>query len=242
MCKEKEILKIYTTIDKFLSYYENNKIYKNKFKKIEIITNDKDDIVQKETEDFITLLNEIKNCNKCKLAEFRTNVVIGEGNLEADLMFIGEGPGEQEDLSGRPFVGRAGKLLNRYLKFFNIDRNKVYITNVVKCRPPNNRNPKLEEAIKCFPYLKKQVDYIKPKLIIGLGLVASQFILETKLSLSRIRGKFYKIKRFGKDKNIYFYATYHPSALLRNNNLEPFAKQDFQKIIYFCKKNNINFN
>lgn len=242
MCKKKEILKIYTAIDKFLSYYENNKIYKKNEKKFEVVVAKIDKNNERETEDYLTLVSEIRNCKKCRLYEFRNNVVIGEGNLNANIMFIGEGPGEQEDLTGRPFVGRAGKLLDRYFKIFNINRNKVYITNIVKCRPPNNRNPQIDESIKCFPYLFRQVNLIKPKLIIGLGLVSSQFILETKLSLSKIRGKFYKIKKFGKSNNIYFYATYHPSALLRNKNLEPYAKLDFQKIFYFCKKNNIVIN
>lgn len=165
----------------------------------------------------------INTCKKCPLGVSRTKFVFGSGNPNADVMVIGEAPGAEEDKQGLPFVGRAGKLLTDILKAIDLDREKdVYIANILKCRPPNNRNPLPSEVELCDPYLYKQIDLIKPKAILLLGLVAAQTLLQTKTSLTKMRGNVFEIS------GIKTMVTYHPAALLRNPNWKRGCWEDVQ--------------
>jgi len=166
----------------------------------------------------------IENCQKCALGATRTKFVFGVGNPNADLMFVGEAPGEKEDLEGVPFVGRAGKLLDDILKAIDLSREDVYIANVLKCRPPNNRDPKRDEIELCEPYLLKQIELIKPKLLVALGRISATTLLRTKDSLTAMRGQVFDYH--GTDMVV----TYHPAALLRNPNWKRPAWEDFKKI------------
>lgn len=154
----------------------------------------------------------IIECKKCKLCNNRTNIVFGDGNKEADIMFIGEGPGADEDIQGMPFVGKAGKLMNMAFQALDIDRNKVYIANIVKCRPPSNRNPEDDEALACLDYLRNQVMLVKPKIIVLLGSVALKNILGKEYGITASRGKWIE------KKGIMYMPTWHPAALLRDDN------------------------
>lgn len=158
------------------------------------------------------LLEEIKNCNKCKLCNGRKNIVFGCGNINAKVMFIGEGPGSDEDREGKPFVGKAGKLMNNAFEGIGIKREDVYIANIVKCRPPNNRNPEEDEATTCLNYLRNQVLLIKPKIIVLLGSVALKNILGKEYGITAARGKWIE------KKDILYMPTWHPAALLRDEN------------------------
>lgn len=163
-------------------------------------------------------------CSKCRLSQTRTNVVFGEGNENADIMFIGEGPGYNEDVQGRPFVGKAGQLLDKMIEAIGLKRNDVYIANIVKCRPPENRNPLDDECEACIDYLRWQVKLIKPKIIVCLGAVSAKNLIDRNLSISRQRGSFVK------KGNIYFMPTYHPSYLLRNESAKKDAWSDFKAV------------
>jgi DNA polymerase len=165
----------------------------------------------------------ICNCQKCALGAMRNKFVFGSGCSNADVMVIGEGPGADEDAQGLPFVGRAGGLLTDILKAINFNRDEVYIANIVKCRPPGNRTPLQQEMDACLPYLKKQIGLIKPKLILCLGLTASQGLLKRKDSLTNMRGKVFE---FEKAKVI---VTFHPAALLRNPNWKRDCWEDVKK-------------
>lgn len=154
--------------------------------------------------------NEVKGCPKCILCKTRTNTVFGEGDAEAQLMFIGEGPGENEDLQGRPFVGRAGELLNKQIAAMGLSREKVFIVNIVKCRPPNNRVPAPDEVAACTPYLERQIEIIRPRVIVTLGLPSTQYMLQTKSAMSKLRGQWHTWR------GIKLMPTYHPAYLLRN--------------------------
>jgi uracil-DNA glycosylase family 4 len=166
----------------------------------------------------------VLNCRKCALSETRTNVVFGAGRDDADLLFIGEAPGEREDLTGEPFVGRAGQLLDRILAAIQLQREDVFIANILKCRPPNNRTPHADEIESCEPYLIQQIEAIQPELIVCLGLIAAKTLLRVESSLKDMRGKIYNYHGFD------LMVTYHPAALLRNVNLKKYAWEDFQKI------------
>jgi DNA polymerase len=168
--------------------------------------------------------NEIKDCLKCDLGKTRKNFVFGVGNPNSNIVFVGEAPGKNEDLIGEPFVGRSGKLLDKILGAVNLSRDKVFILNVIKCRPPENRAPNSSEIEKCEPYLKKQLKIIKPKLIVALGRVSAMTLLKTKESLGDMRNKIHKYE------NIDLMVTYHPAALLRNPNLKGSAWEDFKYI------------
>ena len=168
--------------------------------------------------------NSMKDCMKCKLGSTRNNVVFGSGNPNADIVFVGEAPGKDEDLQGLPFVGRSGKLLDKMLSSINLKRENIYILNVLKCRPPENRTPIPSEIEQCEPYLKKQLEIIKPKLIVSLGRVSAMTILKTKDSLTDMRNKIFNYE------GIDFLVTYHPAALLRNSNFKKFAWEDFKLI------------
>ena len=152
----------------------------------------------------------IKGCNKCKLCKTRQNIVFGVGNKNADIMFIGEGPGADEDRLGEPFVGRAGKLMNMAFQAIGLKRNEVYIANIVKCRPPANRNPEEDEAFSCLNYLRNQVMLVKPKIIVLLGSVALKNILGKEYGITASRGKWVE------KKGIRYMPTCHPAALLRD--------------------------
>ena len=174
----------------------------------------------------LTLLkNDVIKCKKCSLSNTRTNAVFGVGDFSASLMLVGEAPGEQEDLSGEPFVGRAGQLLDKMLAAIDRSReNDVFICNVLKCRPPENRDPKSDEINQCEPYLVNQIDLIKPKLIVALGRIAGKTLLGVDKSLKDMRKKIHNYH----DSDLI--VTYHPAALLRNPNWKPYAWEDFKWI------------
>jgi uracil-DNA glycosylase family 4 len=169
----------------------------------------------------------ICECQKCPLGETRNKFVFGTGNPNADAMCIGEGPGADEDAQGLPFVGRAGRLLTDILKAIKFEREEVYIANVVKCRPPGNRTPLPGEMDTCLPYLKKQIELIRPKVILCLGLTAAQGLLKKRDSLTNMRGKVFDFDSDGFITKVM--VTYHPAALLRNPNWKRGCWEDVQK-------------
>lgn len=177
---------------------------------------------------FEALKKDVLNCHLCELAKTRKNVVFGEGDLHAKLFFVGEGPGASEDETGRPFVGRAGMLLEKIINnVLGLKRSDVFIANIVKCRPPNNRVPEPNEAYTCLPYILKQIELINPKLIISLGATSYRYLTEDGTSISKIRGNIVNFK----DKKLI--ATFHPSYLLRNPSAKREAYEDFLKIKSF---------
>lgn len=179
-------------------------------------------------DDYTALCLEIRNCRKCRLSRSRRQAVPGEGSLKAELMFIGEGPGREEDLQGKPFVGEAGKLLTRIIKKMEFKREEVYITNVVKCRPPGNRNPEPDEMDLCRNYLFRQIEMIQPKVIVTLGNVPTKYLLQTKTGISSLRGSFQTFR------NIQVMPTFHPSYLIRrkeNKQLKWKVWDDMQKVM-----------
>jgi DNA polymerase len=165
----------------------------------------------------------INNCTNCALHKGRNKFVFGSGSPNADVMVVGEGPGAEEDKQGLPFVGRAGKLLTDILKAINFERDDVFIGNIVKCRPPDNRTPLPDEMETCLPYLKKQIELIQPKLILCLGLTAAKGLLNKRDSLTSMRGKVFEFE----DAKVMI--TYHPAALLRNPNWKRPCWEDLQK-------------
>lgn len=168
----------------------------------------------------------ICECQKCPLGKTRKNFVFGAGNPKAKVVVVGEAPGAEEDLQGKPFVGRAGQLLTDILKAINFTREEVFICNILKCRPPENRNPLPEEIFQCEPYLFKQLELIKPKFILAVGAFAAQTLLGMKDSLGKLRGKFYDFEyKGGKAKLL---VTFHPAALLRNPNWKRPTWEDVQ--------------
>ncbi|MBQ9517130.1 MAG: uracil-DNA glycosylase [Eubacterium sp.] len=168
---------------------------------------------------------ECKNCTKCGLCEGRTNLVFGIGKKDADIMLIGEGPGENEDLQGEPFVGRSGKLLDKFLNSIDLDRNKnVYIANMVKCRPPKNRDPKPEEQDMCITWLREQFKIIRPKIIICVGRISAQKLISPDFRVTKQHGEF--INKNG----VLMMGTYHPAAILRNPNNKEQAFADWLKV------------
>ena len=168
------------------------------------------------------LKNACAGCRKCELCETRHNVVVGVGSPKAEVMFIGEGPGENEDLQGEPFVGRAGKLLDKMLTAVDLDRNQnIYIANIVKCRPPKNRDPKPEEQEMCIDWLRNQVKLIRPKIIVCLGRIAAARIIKPDIKITREHGQF--IEKNG----VLMMAMLHPAAILRDPRKKPEAFNDF---------------
>ena len=172
-------------------------------------------------------------CTSCDLCKTRTKVVFGVGNPTADILFVGEGPGEQEDLSGEPFVGPAGMLLDDMLSIIDLDRTNIYIANIVKCRPPRNRDPLEEEQEACIGYLREQVALIRPKIIVCLGRIAATRLIRPDFRITREHGTW--TQRNG----IYFTAMYHPSALLRDVSKRPETFEDLLKIREKMKQLNI---
>ena len=165
------------------------------------------------------------DCTRCRLHKQRNKIVFGQGNPHAELVFVGEGPGHDEDVQGLAFVGRAGKLLTQMIEAMGLTREQVYICNVVKCRPPENRKPEDDEVATCSPYLFRQLDVIAPKAIVCLGLTAAQALLKTKDSISRFRGEWFDYR------GTKLLATYHPAYLLRNPNAKGEVWKDLQKVM-----------
>jgi uracil-DNA glycosylase family 4 len=171
-----------------------------------------------------TLYQSIKGCEKCVLAKTRTNFVFGAGNPNANFMLIGEAPGRDEDLKGEPFVGRAGQLLDKILAAIEFKRSEVFIANILKCRPPQNRDPLPEEVALCMPYLFQQIGMIQPKIILALGRIAAHHLLRTSTSLSQLRGKVHDFE------GISLIVTFHPAALLRNPHWKKPVWEDVQML------------
>lgn len=186
-------------------------------------------IVNKPKYSFDDLEKICLNCQNCKLSKLRKNVVFGEGNTSSDILIIGEAPGQQEDIEGKPFVGAAGQLLTKMLKAIDIDRKDIYIANIIKCRPPGNRDPEPDEVKACVNYLNNQISLIKPKVILLLGRIAGQTLLNTKLSLGKLRISTHEYM------GIKVFITYHPSALLRHAAWKKPAWEDLQKFRDYYK-------
>ena len=168
---------------------------------------------------------ELGDCQRCDLYQTRRNLVFGEGNQNADLVFVGEAPGEQEDIQGKPFVGRAGRLLTKIVEAMGLTRKEIYICNILKCRPPGNRNPKPGEIKTCEPFLIKQLEVLNPKVICALGTFAAQTLLQTDVPISRLRGRFHSYQ------GIKLMPTYHPAYLLRNPRAKKPVWEDVQMIM-----------
>jgi uracil-DNA glycosylase family 4 len=188
---------------------------------------------RRETRPLITLeaiRGELGDCTRCRLHEGRQSLVFGEGNPHAMLVFVGEAPGREEDLQGRPFVGQAGELLTRIIEAIDLTREEVYIANIVKCRPPQNRNPQPDEIRTCLPFLRKQLEAIRPKIICALGTFAAQTLLETEERISLLRGKFYAYQ------GARLMPTYHPAFLLRNPQFKKDVWEDMKMVREEYKK------
>ena len=177
------------------------------------------------------ICGELAGCTRCKLHQRRTNIVFGVGNPHAELVFVGEGPGHDEDLLGMPFVGRAGQLLNQMIAAMGLRREDVYIANVVKCRPPENRTPEKDEIATCLPFLFRQLTNINPKAIVCLGSVASQALVNTNKSISHFRGQWFDFR------GSKLMATYHPAYLLRNPHAKPEVWADLKKVMAYLGLN-----
>ncbi len=170
------------------------------------------------------LAQSVAGCTRCRLCEGRKTVVFGSGNPDADLLLIGEGPGAEEDRQGLPFVGPAGELLTRILQAIELKRDEVYIANVVKCRPPGNRDPQPDEVAACRAYLERQIELIQPRIIVALGKVAAQALLGTESPIGQMRGRWYQVR------GVPAMVTYHPAALLRNQALKRPTWEDMQQV------------
>jgi len=173
----------------------------------------------------VSVREEIGDCTRCKLSKERRTIVFGEGNPDAELVFIGEGPGREEDLQGRPFVGDAGKLLDRLIEKMGFRREEVYIGNIVKCRPPMNRDPEEDEIATCMPFIERQIGIIAPKVIVSLGRISAHTLTGTTIPISRLRGTFYEYR------GIPLMPTFHPAYLLRNPNAKWDVWNDMQKVL-----------
>lgn len=201
--------------DNFYTHNEGEKVELSKSEKIEELKK---------------LEEQVKGCTKCELCKNRTNVVFGAGNPDADLMFVGEAPGYYEDKQGEPFVGKAGQLLTKIIESIGMKRGDVYIANILKCRPPENRNPNANEIVMCSPHLIRQIEIIRPKIICALGTFAAQTLLDTKDTIGKLRGKFYEYQ------STKLLATYHPAYLLRNPDDKKKVWADIQKVRDFLKE------
>jgi len=171
--------------------------------------------------------NEVRGCTKCRLCETRTQTVFGEGDADARIFFIGEGPGENEDLTGRPFVGRAGEMLNKWIAAMGLRREQVYIANIVKCRPPGNRVPAPDEVATCTPYLQRQLEIVRPKVIVTLGLPSAKYMLQTNSTMGRLRGQWHEWR------GIRLMPTFHPAYVLRSytNEVRAAVWDDLKKVM-----------
>ena len=176
------------------------------------------------SDSWIQLKQDCAACQNCPLGATRTNLVFGVGDEKAEVLFVGEGPGEQEDLKGEPFVGPAGKLLDDMLAMIGLDRSRVYIANIVKCRPPHNRDPQPNEQQACIGWLERQIGLIQPKLIVCLGRIAAMALIDPGFRITRQHGQWFDVK--GRR----IMATYHPSALLRDESKRPEAFMDLREL------------
>lgn len=167
---------------------------------------------------------EIHDCRRCGLCQQRSSIVLGEGNRHTDILFVGEGPGGDEDRLGRPFVGKAGQLLDKMIASIDMKREDLYITNVVKCRPPGNRTPLDEEAQACLPVLRKQYALIRPKIVVCLGATAARYVYDPEARITRDRGK------WREKGGVWFMPTYHPAALLRDESKKREVWEDLQSL------------
>ena len=174
---------------------------------------------------FDSVVGEVVACSRCGLHRTRKSVVIGEGNLRSRLMFIGEAPGADEDRLGRPFVGRAGQLLTKIIAAMGLEREETYITNILKCRPPGNRNPEVDEISECLPFLEKQIEFIQPEIICTLGLFATQTLTGVRDPIGRMRGSTYEYR------GIPLIPTYHPAACLRNPSSKKLVWEDIKRVM-----------
>jgi uracil-DNA glycosylase family 4 len=179
------------------------------------------------------IAEEVCRCRECDLGYIRTNAVPGEGNANTRIMFIGEAPGADEDAQGRPFVGRAGQLLNKIITACGLKRNDVFIANILKCRPPENRDPRAEEIISCFPYLQRQIEIINPEIIVALGAPAARTLLNTNKSIGQLRGQFHEYYAGIGRAPIKLMPTYHTAYLLRNYSQENRQRvwEDMKKVL-----------
>ncbi len=176
-------------------------------------------------ESLAEIRKDLGDCHRCRLSQHRRNIVFGTGNPRASLVFIGEGPGYDEDIQGEPFVGAAGQLLTKIIQAIQRTRERVYISNIVKCRPPNNRNPKTDEIQTCYPFLHRQIQAIHPKFICALGTIAAQSLLQTEQPISALRGKFHNYR------GIKVLPTYHPAYLLRNPEKKRAVWEDMKELM-----------
>ena len=179
------------------------------------------------------LANEVRQCRKCPLGSMRTNAVPGEGDPAARIMFVGEAPGADEDAQGRPFVGRAGQLLDKIIAACGLNRSEVYIGNILKCRPPENRDPFAEEIISCLPYIQRQIEIINPEIVVALGAHAAKTLLNSPKSIGQLRGQFHEYYAgFGRPP-MKLMATFHPAYLLRNYSEENrrYVWEDMKKVL-----------
>jgi len=177
------------------------------------------------TETLDSIRMDLGECRRCKLHKDRTNIVFGAGSPDARLVFVGEGPGYDEDIKGEPFVGKAGQLLTKIIRAMNLSRDEVYICNIIKCRPPGNRNPETDEIRACSPFLERQISIINPDFICALGTFAAQTLLETETPISRLRGRFQRYLGYK------VLPTYHPAYLLRNPGKKRDVWDDIQKLM-----------
>lgn len=180
------------------------------------------------TETLADIRSDLGECRRCKLHRGRTHIVFGEGAADARIVFVGEGPGYHEDQKGRPFVGEAGQLLDKILAAMNLSRDRIYIGNIIKCRPPHNRDPLPDEIARCFPFLRRQLAAIGPEYICALGTFAAQTLLETKTPISELRGRFHD---YG---GIKLLCTYHPAYLLRNPGQKRAVWEDMKQLMADC--------
>ena len=176
--------------------------------------------------DLNNIIEQMGDCKRCKLYSTRKNIVFGEGNPDARLVFVGEAPGADEDVQGHPFVGKAGQLLTKIIEAIDLKRSDVYIANILKCRPPSNRNPEEDEITTCIPFLKKQLEIIDPKIICTLGNIATRALLDTNTGITRLRGRFHELS------GSKVMPTYHPSYLLR----DPSKKRETWEDMKIIKK------
>jgi uracil-DNA glycosylase len=225
-----EMQKEKTTLAKTVPKYEPRKIAPVAPRKIDLLPVPSGpslfEAVNKIADDsLLNIRTDLGDCTRCKLHKGRNKIVFGDGNPKAELVFVGEGPGADEDAQGLPFVGRAGKLLTQMIEAMGLQRKDVYICNVVKCRPPENRAPEKDEVTTCSPFLLRQIDTIAPKVIVCLGSVAAQTLLETNRGISQFRGQWLDFR--GRK----LLATYHPAYLLRNPSAKGEVWKDLQKVM-----------
>jgi DNA polymerase len=180
-----------------------------------------------------TIADEVRQCRKCTLGSLRTNAVPGEGDTNARIFFIGEGPGADEDAQGRPFVGRAGRLLDKIIVAMGLKRSEVFIGNILKCRPPGNRDPRADEIISCLPYLQRQIELINPETIVAMGAPAAKTLLNSTKPIGQLRGQFHEYHAGIGRAPIKLMATYHPAYLLRNYSRENRQRvwEDMKKVL-----------